>query len=405
MGTTSVPTREFESRLGNVREKLSAVEADGLCLFSAVNIHWLTGFDHLQTERPVCLLVTQDAVQITVPRLERDHAASDQFPVIETVHNYYDYPGGTTDSTTYYQHSQLTPEAAISEMLEEAAVEAVVADSDGAPAYWGYQGPALSDFADVAVEPVDWIRDFRTRKSPVERDLLRESATWGNLAHRALEGYIEPGRHELWPAKKASLDASMAMLDALGPEYDSHLRGDFPAAAGFLSGPNTALPHGLTENRRLERGDILITYATSNVGGYMTELERTMFVGEVSDTHRHHFEQMLEMQTLAIERCGPGVPVCEVDQAVHDYCNEQGLLDYTQHHTGHNIGLEGHERDFIDRGSEVTMQPGHVYTIEPALFVPDVGGYRHSDTVLITEDGVERLTYYPRDLESNVITC
>lgn len=172
----------------------------------------------------------------------------------------------------------------------------------------------------------------------------------------------------------------------------------------FLSGPNTALPHGLTENRRLEHGDVIIIGATANIAGYVTGLERAMFLGEVSDTHRYFFEQMLELQTLAIDACGPGVPVADVDQAVHDYCDEQGLLDYTQHHVGHNIGLEGHEREFVDRRSEEVMHPGLLHTIEPALFVPSQAEYRHLDTILITEDCVEWLTYYPRALESNIVT-
>jgi Xaa-Pro aminopeptidase len=195
----------------------------------------------------------------------------------------------------------------------------------------------------------------------------------------------------------------MSMLDALGGRYDSHLRGGFPARCGFLSGPNTALPHGLTENRRLEEGDVLVTGASANVGGYRSELERTMFVGEPSDRQRNRFRIMLEAQTIGIEESGPGVPCSAVDQAVHDYLDEQGMLEYAQHHTGHNLGMEAHERAFIDRGSEEVMRPGHAYSIEPGIYVPDEAGYRHSDTILITDDGVEQITYYPRDMESNVI--
>ncbi len=78
------------------------------------------------------------------------------------------------------------------------------------------------------------------------------------------------------------------------------------------------------------------------------------------------------------------------------------MTDLAQHHVGHNIGLDGHEPPYIDRGNDETMEPGHVYTIEPGLYTEDAG-YRHSDTVAITEDGTERLTYFPRELEGNVI--
>jgi Xaa-Pro dipeptidase len=404
MALTSVPIEEFERRIETVRDLISEANKDALCLFTPTDIEWVSGFHHLQTERPVCLAVTQSDVHLTVPCLERERAASDEFPLLDDVYHYYDYPSGEREGSTYYRHTSATPEETIAEMLFELDIKNIVADMDGAPGYWGYGGPRLSDFADVSVETVEWVKDLRKVKSDVEYELMGESAKWGNLAHKKLEEYAEPGKHELWVAKRASLDASMAMFDTLGERYDSHLRGGFPASCGFLSGSNTALAHGLTENRRLKHGDILITGASANIGGYITELERTMFIGEAGNDHRHYFEHMLEMQTLAIDAMGPDIPVAEVDQAVHDYCKEQGLLEYTQHHTGHNIGMGVHEREFLDRGSDEVMQPGHVYTVEPALFVPDVAGYRHSDTVFVTENGTEEITYYPKDIESNIIT-
>ena len=192
------------------------------------------------------------------------------------------------------------------------------------------------------------------------------------------------------------------MLDALGSEYAVRTRGDGPVHAGYISGAETALPHGHTPNERLSRGDILITGATANVDGYHSELERTMFVGEASDEDEYYFELMLEAQEAAFDAMGAGVPVSHVDEAVGDYFEEQGIADLARHHVGHNIGLGAHEPPYIDRGSDAEMEPGHVYTIEPGIYT-DEAGYRHSDTVAITEDGLDFLTYYPRDLESNVI--
>lgn len=401
MGRTTVPRSEFEARIETIRNELAENGHDALCLFSATDVEWLSGFHHLQTERPVCLAVTHDEVAVTVPRLELERAEAEDFPIVEEVYHYYDYPGD--GDGTYYEHPDVTPEDTIAGMLDDLGVEEVAADMNGAPGFWGYSGPALDELADVEVEVVEWIKEFRKIKSDDEIELMSSSAKWGNLAHRKLAEYAEPGKHELWVAKRASLDASMAMLDTLGERYDSHLRGGFPAACGFLSGPNTALPHGLTENRQLKEGDVLVTGASANVAGYKSELERTMFVGEPTDEQRHYFEIMLEAQTIGIEESGPGVPCSHVDQAVHDYFEEQGVIQYVQHHTGHNLGMEAHEREFIDRGSEEVMQPGHAYSIEPGIYIPGGAGYRHSDTIVITEDGTECITYYPRDLESNVI--
>jgi Xaa-Pro aminopeptidase len=382
---TSVPDAEFRDRLEAVRGRIAETGADAGAWFGATSIEYLTGFDHIQTERPVVLAVTDDRVEVTVPRLEVERAqAVDR---IDAVHHYFDYPGGDPIETAVG-------------MFRELGVESVAADADGAPGTMGYEGPALSEFLDV--ETQDWVKYMRYAKSDAELDLIRESARWGNLAHRYLADHAEPGAHPATVSQRASMEASRAMLDTLGDEYVPRTRGDGPAHAGFISGPQTALPHGHTANRRLREGDVLITGASANVDGYFSELERTMFVGEPSDEQVHYFELMHEAQSIAIDALGPGVPVADVDGAVWDYFEEQGITDLAQHHVGHNIGMGGHEPPYIDRGNDETMEPGHVYTIEPGIYTDDEG-YRHSDTIAITDDGVEWMTYYPRDLESNVI--
>jgi hypothetical protein len=140
-----------------------------------------------------------------------------------------------------------------------------------------------------------------------------------------------------------------------------------------------------------------------------------VFVGEPSDDGRHYFELMCEAQEIAIEALGPGGPVADVDRAVWEYFEEWGVADLARHHVGHNIGLGAHEPPYVDRGwddhceadatssdkGDAVVEPGHVYTIDPGLYTEEAG-YRHSDTVAITEDGVDVLTYFPRNLEGNV---
>ncbi|WP_101295542.1 M24 family metallopeptidase [Halegenticoccus soli] len=382
---TRLPDAEFRLRLDAVRGRLADTDADAAVWFGATSIEYLTGFHHIQTERPVALAVAPDRVEITVPRLEVERVEGNDR--IDAVHSYFDYPGGKPVETAVG-------------MLRGLGAESVAADADGAPGVMGYEGPALSEFLDV--ETQDWVARMRWAKTDAEIDLIRESAKWANLGHRYLAEYTAVGAHPITVSQRASTDASRAMLDALGSEYAVRTRGDGPVHAGYISGAETALPHGHTPNERLSEGDVLITGATANVDGYRSELERTMFVGEPSDEDEHYFELMLEAQTVAIDAMGPGVPVSRVDQAVWDYFKEQGVTDLARHHVGHNVGMGGHEPPYVDRGSDAEMAPGHVYTIEPGLYT-DEAGYRHSDTVAVTETGTESLTYFPRDLESNVV--
>ncbi|XVH30515.1 M24 family metallopeptidase [Haloferacaceae archaeon DSL9] len=390
---TQLPPESYDARLAEIRGKLANVEADAAVWFGATSIEYLTGFHHIQTERPVVLAVTSDRIELTVPRLEVERVGDN--PRIDAVHDYFDYPGGKPIETAVG-------------MLRELDADRVTADSDGAPGVMGYRGPALSTF--VTVDTQQWVDRMRWEKTDAEVDLIRESAKWANLGHRYLADYTTLGAHPSTVSQRASTEASRAMLDALGDRYAVRVRGGGPVTAGYISGRETALPHGHTPNERLAEGDVLITGATANVDGYHSELERTMFVGGYSDDDEHYFSLMLEAQDLAIDALGPGVPVEHVDQIVWDYFEEQGVTDLARHHVGHNIGLGGHEPPYIDRGwgdaqdspADTEMTPGHVYTIEPGLYTEEAG-YRHSDTIAITETGTEWLTNYPRDIDSNVV--
>lgn len=397
---THLPANEYDARLDRIRERIADYDA-GLW-FDATSIEYLFGFAHIQTERPVALAVTDSRVEITVPRLEVERVQEN--PRVDAVHHYADYPGGD-------------PMGAVAAMLEGLDATAIAADAEGPPGVMGYQGPKLTALdGDFDVETQDWVTRMRWEKSDAEVALIRESARWANLAHRYLADYTEPGAHPATVSQRASTDGSRAMLDALGDRYVPRTRGDGPVHAGYITGEQTRLPHGHTANRRLAEGDVVITGATANVDGYFSELERTMFLGEPTPEQAQYFDIMLEAQTIAIDALGPGVEIAAVAQAVRDYFEEQNVTDLARHHVGHNIGLSAHEPPYIDPGwtahcsadettfdeGDTEMRPGHVWTIEPGLYT-DSAGYRHSDTVAITEDGIERLTYFPRDLDANVI--
>ena len=151
-------------------------------------------------------------------------------------------------------------------------------------------------------------------------------------------------------------------------------------------------------------GDVLVTGASAPVWGYLSELERTMFVGEPSPEQRRMFEHMVALQDVAFDAIRPGPPVLRGRPgAVRAYFEEHDLWPHWRHHTGHAIGLRYHEGPFLDSGDDTEIRPGMVFTVEPGLYAPELGGFRHSDTVLVTEDGIEILTYYPRDLESLIV--
>jgi len=380
---------EYRSRIERVREKLREHKADALVLFE--RIEYMSGYHVLATERPMALVVpAKGELFAFVPRLEKDAAESQS--LISEVFSYFEYPGARP------------PLHDFAELLRKKSLRKLLADSDGYSGLWGYEGPKLSEvLKDGEVKVTKFIDEMWRIKSLEEIELIRESAVWGNLAHAKLQEFTHIGASEIEISLKASYEASKEMLKALGPDYGGHSRGGWPTHAGFISGPNTALPHSMSWNRLIKRGDVLITGATGVIDGYTSELERTLIVGEPTPEQKKFFNIMLEAQTIALETAGPGVPLAKVDQAVWNYFEKQKVTQYAQHHTGHHLGFEPHEPPFIDRNSKGEMQPGQVFSIEPGIYIKGKAGYRHSDTILITEDGVEMITYYPRDLESLII--
>jgi Xaa-Pro dipeptidase len=170
-----------------------------------------------------------------------------------------------------------------------------------------------------------------------------------------------------------------------------------------VGGRSTAMPHGFVQGHGIEAGDVLVSGAAADTDGYRSELERTMVVGEPTPGQVEAFEAMLRLQWRAIEQLRPGVPVAEVELEVLRLARELRHEEDLRHHAGHSIGLEGHEAPFLDRGDDAICEEGMVFTVEPGLYVPALGGFRHSDTVCVTADGFRVMTDYPRRLEDLVI--
>jgi len=389
--TLAIRTEEHAARAQALGLRMRERGVEAAVLFDSRYVLYYAGFAYVPTERPIALVVAADGSRgLLVPRLELEHAEANAS--VDRVEHYAEYPG---------ERPPLDSLPALLEAL--GAAPPVGADTDGYPWIFGYRGPSVTEVTGVqAVGVADLVEEQLAIKSPAEIALLEESAKWANLAHALLQRYTRPGLTETDVSQRASSEATLAMLDAIGPIY----RSQSPWASGALAlyrgqiGRNAAIPHALAANIAFRAGDVLVTGATAPVWGYHAELERTMVIGPPSDEQRRLFGHMLDLQDTALAAIRPGARCSEVDSAVRAYVDEHGLADCWRHHTGHAIGLRYHEGPFLDRGDATEIRPGMVFTVEPGLYAPDVGGFRHSDTVAVTGDGIESLTYYPRDLES-----
>jgi hypothetical protein len=162
-------------------------------------------------------------------------------------------------------------------------------------------------------------------------------------------------------------------------------------------------PHGipLIDDRLNEGPHIALSFM--RVNGYGAECERTYFVASPTSEMRKMFNTMQEARQRGLKLIKPGVSCAQIDQEVIGFLRQEGLAEYLLHRTGHGFGLGNHEGPWVAEGSEDILEENMLISIEPGIYVPDLGAFRHSDTLLVTEDGYENLTPYPDDLNSLTI--
>jgi Xaa-Pro dipeptidase len=387
----AIKQSEYEERLAGLAEHLLERKLTGAVLFDPYYVLYYAGFAFAPTERPIAFVLNAEGRGgMLVPRLEREHAQANAS--VDHVADYPEYP------------SETHPTESLRELLEEMGVTGSFgADQDGYPWVLGYRGPTLTELTGTTPERITaFVEDQMAVKSRTEIALIRESAKWGNLAHALLQRYTRPGLTETEVSWRAGAEATHAMLDAIGPIYRGQSLLFEGASAGYRGqiGRNAAIPHSLANNIVFQEGDVLVTGASAPVWGYLSELERTMVIGPPSPEQHELFEHMVALQDVAFEAIKPGARCSDVDRAVRAYYDKHDLWEYWKHHVGHCIGLRYHEGPFLDIGDNTEIKPGMVFTVEPGLYAAGLGGFRHSDTVAVTDDGIEFLTYYPRDLES-----
>ena len=388
--------KEYGNRLEKLRAHMREEGFDAYLVTSGVSIFYFSHFYHMVTERPAALLVEPDGKPIFLgPLLESDHLRL-QTPLIGECYTYLDYPG------------EKHPMECFTEWITELGYDKAKIGTDnpaGAGGTMGYVGPKLNELLKDAELVADgqYLWDIKLLKSSEEIELIKESAKWGNLAHTYLQEYTRPGLYDMEVRLMATLEATSVMKKALGSDYQS-IKGR-AVGAGFRGqvGWKSALPHSIDLNRPLKDGDVLVTGAGADIGGYGSELERTMIIGEPTAKMERMFNTMCNAQEAAAEALKPGNTCADVDKAANKVFKNAGYWELVKHHTGHGIGLLGHEPPYLDQGNPHPLEPGMVVSLEPGIYELGYAGFRHSDTLVVTEDGCEWITYYPRDIESMTI--
>jgi Xaa-Pro aminopeptidase len=230
------------------------------------------------------------------------------------------------------------------------------------------------------------IEKLRLVKEPEELLLIKEAAKIADRAFEQILQEIRPGMTEKEVALR--LEVIMREHGATSSSFDTIV----------ASGWRSALPHGVASDKVIEKGDLVTLDFGAYYQGYASDITRTVMMGKPTAKQKEIYQIVLEANKKAIAGVQPGKTGKEVDAIARNYIKEHGYGEYFGHSTGHGLGMEVHEKPLVSTRGEEALVPGMVITIEPGIYIPDLGGVRIEDDLIVTESGYENITNVSKEI-------
>lgn len=230
------------------------------------------------------------------------------------------------------------------------------------------------------------VEKIRITKDENELKLIRKAAEIADMAFDHMLKFIKPGMTEREVG--IELEFYMKKLGAKGLSFPSIV------ASGFRS----SLPHGEATDKVISEGEFLTLDYGCIYKEYCSDMTRTIVISEPSEKMKEIYDVVLEAQQRALKSYRAKIPACDVDKVARDYISEKGYGNYFRHSLGHGVGREIHESPVVGYRNSTQLEEGMVVTDEPGIYIPDFGGVRIEDLLVINENGVEVLSKSPKHL-------
>lgn len=381
---SKLPASSYEQRVEYIQDYLAKKDLSGLFVFNPYNIYYMTGLFHFPTERPISIFIPQNGEPVLfIPIMEIEEAHNTPF---KDIRHYFEFPGLKNPYDWMVEETKKS----------FPAIKRVIVDSVSHSLFKQLEEKLAS--ASLKVDTI--VHEMRLIKDDLEIEILRTAGIYSDFIVEAGIQLARPGISELELLQEMTNRTLNKMIEELHEVI--YVPGG-PAGGLVPSGIRTAMPHALPSAKKLARGETQILSCGANVGGYRTECERTCFIGDVSTRQEKVFKVMATAQQLALEAMRPGKTCAEVDAIALDYIRKEGYGDYILHRTGHGKGLEEHEAPWIDAGDQTVLKPGMVLSSEPGIYIEGFSGFRHSDTIIVTESEPLVVTNFPKSLDQLIM--
>lgn len=357
----------FQERVQRVRNHLKDVGADYAFLTPSANFQYLCGFSYEMRERLVGLVVRQnDAPFLVAPSFEVSNLEDQTW--IEDILPWAE------DEDPY--------ELLRREIGQGNGGYGLFDTSTPLGVYWDFREKTHKPARQDLVSP--FIERMRLTKDAAEIDLMKEA---GKVIDLAIMGAF----------RQATVGITeIEMRRLIHEEIIKH--GANPTFAAVQFGENSARPHAQPGTRKLGMGDIVLLDCGCSISGYNTDMTRVAVAGEPSSEQNEVYSIVLKAQTTALDKVHAGMTCGAADGIARKVIDEEGYGEFFTHRLGHGIGLEVHEPPYLVRGNSHVLEPGMCHSIEPGVYLEGKFGIRIEDLVTVTDEGVELLTYSPKDL-------
>lgn len=355
---------ETAARLDRLRNVLAAEELDALVVTNLTNIRYLTGF----TGSNGLLWVDADHSIFLTDGRYRDQSATE-------------LGAAGIDGDIVIATDLAT---ALRDAIDDRSAGRVGLEADSITwAGANRQRDEVLTGRDI-VATTGLVGGLRMAKDDGEIDRIAAAAAIADAALAEVRGRLAEGPTEA--EFGLELDYTMRRLGADDLSFETIV----------ASGPNGALPHHRPGTRRITEGDLVVLDFGALVDGYHSDMTRTFTIGEVSTTQQRMYDVVAEAQAAGVAAVRAGVAARDVDGVCRDIIAEAGWADAFAHGTGHGVGLDIHEDPRVATTSAATLADRYVVTVEPGVYLPDHGGVRIEDTVVVTDGGCRPVTLAPK---------
>lgn len=363
----------MEQRLGKLIEQLQTEGLDAVFLTSPDSIFYYSGYYTDPHERLVALYLTKEGVQVLIcPAMEVQQ--------VQTV-------GWKKEILAYDDVQdpwQMLQETYIQK--EKASCVTVAVEKEHVTfARFEKLQQLFPNGRFVGAEKM--VLAQRLIKDEREVKKMQEAARLADFAIEEAIKLLKPGVTEL--EMVAEIEKRMKMEGAESMAFPTMV----------LFGEKSALPHGKPGKRQLQKGDLVLFDLGVVLEGYCSDITRTVGYHSLTDKQIEIYHTVLKGQLAALEACRPGNRIQEVDLAARKTISDAGYGDYFLHRVGHGLGINVHEAPSMNEENTDQLKVGMTFTVEPGIYLPQIGGVRIEDDVLITETGYELLTKYPKELQ------